>query len=209
MLVENQMFLTPFSFIPLFPGAMLLFIVLLTLVQSSLSQGPEGFFNSSSYAILNSKFDPRSRTSLSFRTCASGQLLHQEGLTGDFLTLTLTPSGVLELTWQVDSRRHSVELGSNLIDNRWHDIDIIHKLGSVTFSVTGSSQVLVNSTHSNDFLELSLDQSNPQLYVGRGFTGCILQGAGVVLNDSNVRSFGVTWGKCPLPNTGSCGKCLL
>lgn len=187
---------------------MLLFILLFMQVQTSLSQGPEGFFNTSSFAIINTRLDPRARTSLSFRTCASGQLLHQEGRTGDFLLLSLTPSGVLELTWQVSSRQHSVELGSNLINNRWHDVDIIHRLGAVTLSVSGSSVVLANNMHTSDFLDINLDQPNSQLYVGQGFTGCILQGAGVVLNETSVLSSGVRWGKCPLPNKGNCGKCI-
>lgn len=187
-------------------GEMLLYLLLLMQVHTSLCQGTEGFFNSSSYASINSKFDPRARTSLSFRTCASGQLLHQEGLTGDYISLELLPSGVLEFSWQVNSRQHSVLVGSNLINNHWYDVDILHKLGSVTLSVSGNSSVVANSTHTNEIFDINLDQSNPQMVVGRGFTGCILQGAGVVLNDSSVHSVGVSWGKCPLPNKKDCGK---
>lgn len=185
---------------------MLLVILLLMHVQSSLSQGSEGFFNSTSYASLNTRLDSHARTSLSFRTCSSGQLLRQEGHTGDYISLTLLSSGVLELAWQVNSRPHSVQLGSNLNNNHWHDVDIFHKLGSVTMTVSRSSVLVANSTHANDFFDINLDQASPQLYVGQGFTGCILQGAGVVLNDSNVHSVGVTWGKCPLPNKDNCGK---
>lgn len=185
---------------------MLLYLLLLIQAHCAFSQGTEGFFNSSSYSSINSKFDPRARTSLSFRTCASGQLLHQEGHTGDFITLTLLSTGVLELTWQVNNHLHSIKLGSNLINNHWQDVDIIHKLGSVTLSVSGSSVTVANSTHTNDIFDINLDQSNPQMYVGQGFIGCILQGAGVVLNDSNIHSVGVMWGKCPLPNKKDCGK---
>lgn len=185
---------------------MLVFIfILMQCLHTVFMQGSEGFFNGTSYASISIMFNARSRTSLSFRTCSSGQLLYQEGHTGDFIALTLLPSGILEFKWQVNRQYSSVQLGSNLNNNHWHDVDIVHKLGSVTLSVSNHFVYIANST-SNDIFDINLNPINPQLIVGQGFTGCILQGAGVVLNDSNVQSFGVNWGKCPLPNKKDCGE---
>ncbi|XP_054718914.1 protein crumbs-like [Uloborus diversus] len=186
-------------------GDMITYLLILLLqVQHAFSQGAEGFFNGSSFASISTLFDPRARTSLSFRTCSSGQLLYQEGITGDFMKLALLPSGTLEFSWQVNRHRHAVTLGSNLIDNHWHDVDLIHRLGSVTLSVSRKSLLIANSSNENNLFDMRLESAIPQLVVGRGYTGCILQGAGVVLNDSNVHSEDVTWGKCPLPDRGDC-----
>ncbi|XP_035217057.1 protein crumbs-like isoform X1 [Stegodyphus dumicola] len=183
---------------------LVLCVIFLFQVQCALSQGPEGFFNSSSHVTLNSLFQVRSRTSLSFRTCSSGQLLYQEGITGDFIDLTLLPSGSLEFSWRVNRLQHSVSVGSNLIDNHWHDVDLLYRLGSVWLTVSRNTVLVANSSYQNDIFDLRLEHSQPELIVGRGFTGCILQGAGVVLNDSNINSSGVIWGKCPLPDRGDC-----
>ncbi|GIY95852.1 protein crumbs [Caerostris extrusa] len=57
--------------------------------------------------------------------------------------------------------------------------------------------LVANSSYNSDLFDLKLESGHLQLIVGRGFIGCILQGAGVVLNDSNIYSYEVAWGKCP------------
>lgn len=186
-------------------GTMLVLLLIFLIHEHCvLAQGPEGFFNKSSYVSITSLFDVRGRTSFSFRTCSNGELLYQEGISGDFVNVTLLPSSSLEFAWQVNRLHRSVVAGSNLIDNRWHDVDLVHNLGTVTLSVSKNSVLVANNTYNTDLFDLRLESAHPQLTVGRGFTGCILQGAGVVLNDSSIYSYEVDWRKCPLPNTGTC-----
>lgn len=61
-------------------------------------------------------------------------------------------------------------------------------------------QVIANATYNAAILTLPDYDMNGSLIVGEGFRGCILQGPGILFNDTI--SNGAVFGQCPAENKG-------
>ncbi|RZF34933.1 hypothetical protein LSTR_LSTR011427 [Laodelphax striatellus] len=182
-------------------------------VPSGLLQQREGFFNRTSYVRLFGQVSLRQHLGLSFRTCAGGQLFAQRNAQ-QTLALEVLPEGLV-LTAQLNQglgaatvRQFRVTLNARFLDNAWHTVNILYRLGNLTLSVNGHQQVIANSTYNQELLaapEMNFGVNN-ELHVGYGFVGCILEGPGLVFNNAtHVQAVNVQWGPCPLtPN--SCEK---
>ncbi|KAG8225570.1 hypothetical protein J437_LFUL002087 [Ladona fulva] len=203
--------------------------------------GREGYFNGSAYARLPFQGSLKGHVGLSFRGCGGGgggigggELFSQRSTSGLVLSLSVVADG-LSLTVSVPSigistsaspgtagvRRQEVILPAHLLDNAWHTVELVQRLGELVLSVTGvggggttggpgrkESLVVANASRNPELLVLGSPvggTSDPGavLIVGSGFRGCILEGPGLVLNSSAVQSHHVQWGPCPL-NVNSC-----
>lgn len=182
-----------------------LFLVSYAVTQERTSR--EGYFQgSASYALLPIGLSFSDPITFSFRTCSYGELLSQEGQSGDYIKLELSILGYLSLKWKVRGiEETSLYLSSNLRNNIWHNVDVRLVSNSVLLKVDNFSPLVVsNSTVTNNLLSASLSDDFPNLYIGKNFTGCILEGSSVILSDARVVSSSVTWNSCPLPSLRSC-----
>lgn len=62
------------------------------------------------------------------------------------------------------------------------------------------SQIIANATYNAAILTLPDYDMDSSLFVGEGFKGCILQGPGILFNDSINN--GAAFGPCPADNKG-------
>ena len=151
-----------------------------------------------------------------FRTCSSGTLVRQQGLTnagdpsGDLLIFEVTESGSLRIYWEDQTDGSSTRTTGEVIlgddslnNNEWYTVSSSFTLGSITVSVEQSSvthysTVLSNSTFRAYLWDLDLSGAN--IEVGGGFTGC-LEGVSSVLFDADgvTAAAGVVWGTCDMP----------
>jgi protein crumbs len=61
-------------------------------------------------------------------------------------------------------------------------------------------QVIANATYNSAILTLPDYDANSSLIVGEGFKGCILQGPGILFNESINN--GAVFGPCPMDTKG-------
>lgn len=162
----------------------------------------EGYFNGTAYAVLNTSVSFKSPVTLAFRTCKYGVLLFQSDLSGDSISFSVLPSGVFELRWTFGARENSVHIGVNHRDNRWHSMALFRRLGALYLRVGQKTVLVANRTFRAHLLNATLSSS--RVWVGANFTGCIQEGASVVLSGADVQSSGVRWGSCLLPDVGHC-----
>ncbi|XP_022665182.1 protein crumbs-like isoform X3 [Varroa destructor] len=157
----------------------------------------------------------RTRTTLAFRTCqGGGRLLQQRWAGGQEVTIEVLESGAIQMSWKVRGRQETVHVGLNVLDNRWHDVDLHRRLGALVLHVDNTSLVLATTAAASIesgrsggnlrtyLLQESL-QSNPSkaaeliTVIGDEFTGCIVEGAGVDLSTISKVSGDVNLGtKC-------------
>ncbi|XP_071442369.1 protein crumbs isoform X3 [Hetaerina americana] len=199
----------------------------------------EAYFNGSAWARIPPNYGSlRGQVGLSFRACGAGggtggggELFSQRSTNGIVLTLSVGPEGlalVVTVTRPLPSgspangglRRQEVMISAYLLDNAWHTVELVQRLGELVLSVTGvggggpsggpgrkESLLVANASRNPEFLVLgsSLGNSIEQgaVLIGKGFRGCILEGPGIVLNSSSVQSHHVQWGPCPL-HANSC-----
>nr|XP_024214483.1 protein crumbs [Halyomorpha halys] len=160
----------------------------------------EGYFNGSSYVNIISPLMLNKHIGLSFRTCKGGLLFSQRPSLYSSITLDVKPEG---LVFTVNIRNHKYEsrISANLLDNEWHTVNILYRMGNLTISTSGHMQVIANSTYNSEILsDPDLTTGNDVLVVGKGFVGCILEGPSIVFNASQMQHQHVDWGPCPLPN---------
>lgn len=175
--------------------------------DDDLPHGTEGYFDGTAFVILQTSLDIRRVTSLGFRTCTSqGLLFYQSGARGDSLKLELVAGGKLRMFWIVSGIEGSVESGQGLDDNKWHQASLSYASGNVHLGLDNLETLVANDSHHSELLRLDLSSPNPEVVVGQGYEGCLLQGAGLVFQDVSVTSVGVNWTTCPLPKRGGCGK---
>ena len=146
------------------------------------------------------------QTEFSFRTCNNGELLIQTGTThGDWLQL-LIKDGKLEFHWKIGQNQSNVKIGSNLYNNEWYTFNSNHYLGNLFFNISQGGNILFserisNTTYRTYFSSVDLTGSSG-LFVGRGFTGCIMEGPNVLfVNNNNLQTSNVQWSPTPCPQS--------
>ncbi|XP_069695931.1 protein crumbs isoform X4 [Periplaneta americana] len=189
----------------LFVSACLIFLALLLhpLCTTSAQQS-EGFFNGSAYVRLLSSISIHGHTGLSFRTCQGGELFSQTKDNNSISLVVRAEDLLFSVT--VQGQRIDTLLNARLVDNNWHTVVLLYRLGNLTLSVAGHSQVVANSTFNSEILSnRDLWSENAVLIVGKGYHGCLLEGPSIVFNSSLAQGYNVEWGLCPL-TTSSCIK---
>lgn len=160
----------------------------------------EAYFNGSAFLKLSSFVSVHRHSGLSFRTCEGGRLFMQK-YNEDSISLEVTPDGLL-FAAIIDQQRYKARLNARLLNNVWHNVNIFFRLGNLTLNAAGHTQVIANATYNAAILTLPDYDMNGSLIVGEAFRGCILQGPGILFNDSINN--GAIFGPCPAENKG-CG----
>lgn len=172
--------------------------------------GRYGYFsqeNSSSVLLQNAVWNIRTsgqQTAFSLRTCSNGELLYQSGARGDFLKLSLI-NGTLEFHWSVGTRQNSILVGNDLNNDEWWTLSVQRYLGNLYLNVTKSgrvyfSEIISNSTFRSYFSSIDFS-GTAGLYVGRDFTGCLMEGPTVIFSKNNayIRWNNVIWSNTSCP----------
>ncbi|PSN38075.1 hypothetical protein C0J52_00824 [Blattella germanica] len=176
----------------------------LAFILETRAQQSEGFFNGSSYARLYSSISLQGHTGLSFRTCVGGELFSQTNGQNS-VSLEVRNEGLI-FTVVVNGQKFDTRLTVRFLDNIWHSVNLLYRLGNLTLSVQGHSQIVANSSYNSEILRYpNVKNGNSVLIVGRDFHGCLLEGPGLVFNVSTVQAHNVEWGQCPL-TINSCTK---
>ncbi|KAJ9583885.1 hypothetical protein L9F63_021777, partial [Diploptera punctata] len=167
------------------------------------AQQSEGFFNGSSYVRLYSSISLQGHTGLSFRTCVGGELFSQTNGPNK-ISLEVRNDGLL-FSVKINEESFDTQLNVRLLDNTWHLVNLLYRLGNLTLSVHGHSKIVANSTYNSEILRYpELSSGNSVLIVGRDFHGCLLEGPSLVFNVSTVQSHNVEWGRCLLSTSSCC-----
>ena len=184
-----------------FSGALIGLLIQTRVAESG--QGKYGYFtqsNNSSVVIHQTTWNVRDsgqQTEFSFRTCSNGELLFQQGAGGDFLKLLII-NGTIEFHWSIGSNIDKVYIGNSLNDNEWYVVTSHLYLGKLFLNVTKGSRRLFseeisNATFRTYFQTIELT-GNSGLHVGRGFTGCLMEGPNVIfLNNDFTEWNNVEW----------------
>ncbi|XP_015599265.1 protein crumbs isoform X2 [Cephus cinctus] len=160
----------------------------------------EAYFNGSAFLKLASTISVHRHSGLSFRTCDGGTLFSQR-INADSISLQVTPEGLLFVAI-INQQRYEAKLNARLLNNAWQNVNMIFRLGNLTLNAAGNTQVIANATYNSAILMLPDYDINSSLIVGEGFKGCILQGPGILFNDTF--NSGAVFGPCPLETKG-CG----
>lgn len=100
----------------------------------------------------------------------------------------------------VTSTNHvDIRVSSSLLDNRWHTIEFIYKMGGLRFLVDRQETIIANSTHNTLFLTDAPNDDLAILIIGASYSGCILQGPGINFSTAAIKDIdAVFFGPCPL-----------
>ncbi|XP_076387489.1 cell polarity complex component crumbs isoform X5 [Megachile rotundata] len=158
----------------------------------------EAYFDGSAFLKLSSFVSVHRHSGLSFRTCEGGRLFMQK-YNDDSISLEVTPEGLLFVAI-VDQQRYKARLNARLLNNAWNNVNLFFRLGNLTLNAAGHTQVIANATYNAAILTLPDYDMNGSLIVGEGFRGCILQGPGILFNDTINN--GAIFGPCPADNKG-------
>lgn len=101
----------------------------------------EAYFNGTSSLLLNSTVSVHRHSGLSFRTCIGGNLFSQSYNHNDTISLDVTNDGLI-FTAIIDKIKYEVKLSARLLNNAWHNVNLIFKLGSLNLTAAGINQVI-------------------------------------------------------------------
>ena len=198
----------------------------LTILQSVIQlvtaqvNGNIAYFN----ATLNSTLDIRQTTinldqtnvvyGFSFRTCIGGHLIKQTAPNGELFSIILTTDS-LNLKWRHGNFQEVINVRRSFIGNKWYYLQLKNVLGQAKLIIQSGQNVLediviANSTYRTSFWQLDFTGSYG-LELGRSYTGCILQGPGIVFkNNLNILAVNIVWSEnqCHL-DACSTGKSLI
>ncbi|KAK0172673.1 hypothetical protein PV328_005963 [Microctonus aethiopoides] len=163
----------------------------------------EAYFNGSASLRLGSMVSVHRHSGLSFRTCEGGRLFSQS-YNDDTINLDVTPDGLI-FSAIINKQRYEAKLSAKLLNNVWYNINLFFRLGNLTLTAAGHTQIIANATYNSAILMLPNYNVNSSLIIGEGFKGCILQGPGILFNNSV--NYGAILGTCP-PDTGGCSPCI-
>lgn len=107
----------------------------------------EAYFNGSAFLKLSSFVSVHRHSGLSFRTCDPGRLFLQK-YNDNSISLEVTPEGLLFVA-VVDQQRYPARLNAKLLNNAWHSVNLLFRLGNLTLNAAGNTQV--NSDYRNLF----------------------------------------------------------
>ncbi|XP_026473661.1 protein crumbs-like [Ctenocephalides felis] len=168
----------------------------------------EAYLNGSAYIRYNAPLPLWSHAALSFRSCTGGELFQQTSrgealhctVNRDMLSLTLLSSpGVI---------RREVTVPARLLDNQWHTIQLVYRLGNLTLHIDERTVLIANYTYNADFLTAEhINNEAAILILGQNFSGCIQSGPGFLFVPENLQTvYDVMFGPCPIPMNMKCGE---
>lgn len=98
-------------------------------------------------------------------------------------------------------------VNTRLLDNKWHTIEFLYKLGNLNLIIDKEPTVVIaNSTYNTEFLtDQEIKNEAAVLILGTTYSGCLLNGPGLIFNTNTMHAQLVLFGPCPLmqgPCTG-------
>ncbi|KAL3872299.1 hypothetical protein ACJMK2_040233 [Sinanodonta woodiana] len=179
------------------------FLFLLAGIVSGDTGQKYGFFNRSenSYVrLVNTSWNLQKLTGFSFRTCSGGEILYQNGTSGDFLQLEIT-NGTLKFQWLVQTTSLTVPVLQNLNNNAWYTVNLQYYLGNLFLNISQGhtqlkSEIIANSTYRTYLFNINLSNSLG-LSVGKDYTGCIMEGPNVIFVNNSLTVNNVYWSNTP------------
>ncbi|XP_021351152.1 protein crumbs-like isoform X2 [Mizuhopecten yessoensis] len=149
----------------------------------------------------------------SYRTCSGGQLLYQNGSTGDFISLDLNSNGTLEFRWKTGNQEYFMSYGNSLIGKDFYYVKFVRTVVGVLvlevqlYGQTVLNVHIANSTSRESIWHVNLGGSTG-IQVGRHLTGCVMEGPGISFrNNSHVQPINVLWNDtCPISSCSTAGE---
>lgn len=97
-------------------------------------------------------------------------------------------------------------ISADLLDNRWHTIQFLYRLGNLHLMIDRDSFVVANSTFNREFLtDQDIKNEAAVLILGKQYSGCLLHGPGLIFDNTEISVEGVLFGSCPLA-PGQCNN---
>jgi protein crumbs len=123
------------------------------------------------------------------------------------LTVTvLRDSITIGLNYPQQNPRVEAKIPARLLDNQWHTIQFIHRMGILNLIIDRKTIVIANSTYNRELLtDQEIKNEAAVLILGRQYSGCLLHGPGLMFNNSEITAEGVLFGSCPLA-PGQCNS---
>lgn len=103
------------------------------------SPGQEGYFSGSAYVRLLTPLSLRGHVGINFRSCQGGQLFQQSN-NGRSVTLEVREDALV-LRVNTASKQFESRINARLLDNAWHNLNLVYRLGNLTLTAAGHSQV--------------------------------------------------------------------
>lgn len=118
--------------------------LLCTNTQKSAGLDREGYFNGTSWLTLFPPISLYEHVGFSFRTCSGGQIFSQTYSSVDIpftqISVDILHDGLL-FTKFFQNRHYESKIQGDFLDNVWHNVNLIYKLGELTMTVDGMLQV--------------------------------------------------------------------
>lgn len=134
-----------------------------------------------------------------------GELLSQTYMRHE-LVVTVQKEGLTIALNHPQLNRVESKFSTRLLDNQWHTIQFIYRLGTLNLIVDRDTIVIANSTYNREFLsDQEIKNEAAVLILGRQYAGCLLHGPGLMFNNSEITAEGVVFGSCPLA-PGQCNS---
>lgn len=129
---------------------------------------------------------------------SGGEILSQTYMRHELIVTVLKEGLTIALNLPQQNRVEA-KIPAKLLDNQWHTIQFLYRLGSLNLIIDRNSFVVANSTHNRDFLtDQDIKNEAAVLILGRQYSGCLLHGPGLTFNNTEISVEGVLFGSCPL-----------
>lgn len=160
----------------------------------------EAYFNGTAYLRLLTPMSLWGQSVINFKSCKGGEILSQRyaghtlllSVSDDYVQLSLI--GPSSSSIKVDAR-----IPAKLLDNKWHNLELYYQMGNLNLRIDEQNLIIANSTYNAMFLnDQEIRNEAAVLILGNMFSGCLLEGPGLVFNTSAMHAQGVLFGPCPL-----------
>lgn len=98
------------------------------------------------------------------------------------------------------SAHTEVRILSNILDNKWHTIELLYQVGSLKLLIDRRDTIIANSTYNNILLTDPPNNDAAILILGTTYSGCMVNGPGLNFSSSVPNVPPILFGPCPLAN---------
>lgn len=128
---------------------------------------------------------------------AGGEILSQRYAGHIFIVSVHADSITISLN--TPNARIESRVPADLLDNRWHTLEFLYRLGNLNFIVDRKRTVIANATYNTLFLtDQEIRNEAAVLILGTTYSGCMLHGPGLIFNTTAMRTQVTVFGPCPL-----------
>lgn len=115
------------------------------------------------------------------------------------LSVTVVKEGITIALNLPQQNRIEAKIPAKLLDNEWHTIQFVFRLGNLNLIIDRISVIIANATYNRELLtDQEIKNEAAVLILGRQYSGCLLHGPGLMFNNTDITVEGVKFGACPL-----------